>query len=196
MSYPSAFKIIFLLWMALFTACTTTPRVQQVHPVKVKNTKQIEVARSFLRNIGAGKLALNSFNKAMEEQSAEQPGLTAVVQRAFKDINEETLLDLAANVYSRHVSLADLIVLENYSQDEVIQRYFNVIFDQLQTNEKISEKEFFKQFDEDGITKIMKFAFSDSFGRLQSALPSINKDLADESRMLGERVMRDYIKSQ
>lgn len=205
-------KYIFILSFACLTACATSPITKENNTKTIETTKgrdtknvaapkeidpkKVEVAKQFLRNIGGGELALFGLKKSLAQQSIDQPGLAVVMSRAFKDVSSETFIDLGAEVYSRHVSYADLSELANFSKDPTIQKYFKTYFDAMKATERPDEKEFMKRFNADEITKIMKFGLSESFGRLQQVQSLINKEMEADSEKLGEKIMRDYIKTQ
>ena len=194
----------------VFSACTTT-QAPESKPIPSKplsatsvsppvltgsNREQIAIARRFVHSWDAGGLVQIGFQQKMESEKLNgSPGMTELVQRVFADVKVEEFEDLVAQVYARHLDRATLQALVSFSESPLGNRYFRgAIAAALAKEKSHSNNELLKQFSADELTQILKFSQSDAFIAFGKALPTINQELGEAGRKLGETKMREYLK--
>ncbi|MES9992194.1 MAG: hypothetical protein ABW098_09585 [Candidatus Thiodiazotropha sp.] len=150
-------------------------------------------AKRFLHNVGAGELAMVGFQSEFEKLSNKQPGMSELVRRAFADFKAEDFEDLAAQIYARHLSHAHLLEIAQFSEKPAIDRFFEVIFSNMQSKTPLSKDQIIRQFNADELSEIVKFSQSESFIAMNKSLPKINRELSEAARKLGETKIREYI---
>lgn len=182
--------LVFLIGCVFLSGCSITPVVTK------EDTARTATAKRFLHNVGAGELAMTAFVKELENQANEQPGMTELIKRAFTNINQEDFENLAAEVYSRHLTHEDLMEIATFSEKPAIQRLFKVIFGGISSGKQLDNQELLRQFSADELTEIMKMSLSDSLVRMKEVLPEINKELVQASNSLRQEILRDYLISQ
>ena len=182
-------SLVFVVLGCVFlSACSTTPLAGN------EENGRTLIAKRFLRNVGAGQLAMSSFRKTIEKEAVDNPGIAELSNKVFADVNEEAFITLASDVYSRNLSSDDLEELANFSESPTIKRFFAVIFDRIATEQPV-DRSVFKQFNSDEILEVMKFSVSGSFTRMSAALPKINKELSMASASYGQELFRNYMKT-
>ncbi len=181
--------ITFLFLLTCITGCKTTPVDSQ------PDSATMTVARSFLNNIEAGEIALMGFDSAMAEQGKSSPGLAEIMNRVFADMDSTIFVEMAATIYAKNLSYDTLAEVERHSQKESIQRFFKIIFNKVISGEKIDNKLLLSQFNADELLDIMKLGANESFIEMKAKLPIINNEMAVQSKMLGEKMMMDYIEN-
>lgn len=190
MCYRYHRSLILALLSFVIVACATTPAAWAPAP------EHLAIAKRFLRSFGAGEIAMAGFQRKLEEETRNQPGMAELSRRAFGDIKAEDFEDLAARVYARHLTQQHLAELANFTEGRTGNRFFRVAIASELGDKPSKVEDMMRQFNADELTEIMKFVQSDSFAALQQALPTINRELGEEGRRLGEAAMREYIKRQ
>lgn len=192
MKYRTLINYAFLFLLTFLTACSTTSTTP------VDNTPDpltLKVATSFLNNIEAGKLALLGFNQSIVEQAKSNPGLAEVMSRVFSDIDDNFFVGIAAPIYAKHLPYETLEKIDKHSERESIQRFFKIIFEKIGSGEKIDNKALASQFNADELIEIIKLGSSDAFNEMKTKLPTINNEIAVQSKLVGEKMMLDFIKN-
>ncbi|MDH5435026.1 MAG: hypothetical protein OEY19_13865 [Gammaproteobacteria bacterium] len=191
MNYRNYTFIILILGFLSLSGCQTL----QVEPKPDNDIPKITIAKRFLANIGAGKLVLEGFTRAIESGAKQKSGLAELVKRTFTDIDEEFLLDMTAKVYSKHLKIEDIKELADYSENPTIQKFFKITYTNRSNAEK-SDDSFMKHFNADELTELLLFSESKGFQSLSKALRAINVDLMIEGKNLGEEKLREYLQKQ
>jgi len=141
---------------------------------------------------------MTALKNKLQQESKNQPGMAEVMRRALGDFKAEEFEDLAAKVYARHLTQDHLAELAQFAESRTGQRFFQTAIAGAMKGleEKAAAAEFMRQFNADEITDIMKFGQSKVFAALQLALPTINREMGEEGRRLGETKLREYLKRQ
>ncbi len=197
-------QLIWILAILMISACTTpsnqTSTTKQSHIATEPsiNPEHIATAERFLVNIGAGELAMASFEQQLEIMAIEQPGMSELVQRAFKEANvgPHIVVQIASKVYAKHLSHGDLLQLEQYSQQPEIQRFFRSVFDSIVNGTPPNNAEIMNQFTADELVSLLQFSQSESFLKLNQSFPIINREMTEEAQRFRNELIQQYIDRQ
>ena len=176
-----------LLFTFIVAGCASTAVSQD------PGAEHFAVAKRFLHSWGAGEIGMAAFQQNLEQASREQPGLAELMQQAFADITEQDFENLAARVYVRHLSQEELEELAQFTESPTGNRFFRMSVAGAMTGKAVSREEITRQFNADELTEIVQFSQSDGFLALKQAMPTINRELGEEGRQLGETTMREYL---
>ena len=160
------------------------------------DSEAMVAAKRFLNSFGAGQLAMQSLKDAMKQEAAANPSIAELAMRALSSIDADDFENLAARVYSRHISSEHMLALVQFTDTDTGGRFMRASIDHALSGQKGDTSQLMNQFSADELLQIMKFAQSDAFTAMQAVLPTINAELAQESEKLGQAVMRDYIRQQ
>ena len=198
-----------LLASCLLTNCATAPEANKRPSTPVSKTVpavteypryiapgQIDPnAKRFLKSIKTGEFIYNGFTKEMKKIAANNPSLTEVVNRAFANITSDDFENIAAKVYTRHLSKPTLEELMNFTEGPVGGRFFRSIFTYIAESKPIDNDAVMRQFNADELTTLLKFTQSNAFVEMQSKLPTINKEMSEEGQRFSEAVIKFYVKN-
>jgi hypothetical protein len=182
--------LTFILLPFMIAACATTPTVRAPSP------EHVATAKRFLAGFDAGELAMVGFRRKLEEEATKQPGMVELVRRAFADITAEDFEDLIARVYARNLSREHLAELARFTENPTGNRFFRMAIAGALEGKQLNAEDAMRQFNADELTEIMNFALSDAFAAMEQALPTINREIADEGHRFGEARLREYLKKQ
>lgn len=181
-------RIVASLLISFFVvACASTPVSQDPDP------QHLAVAKRFLHSWDAGDLALTAFHRNLEQTYKDQPGVAELVERAFSDVTKEDFENLAARVYVRHLNQQELSDLAQFTESPTGNRFFRMSVAGAIEGKPVNGEDITRQFNADELVKIVQFSKSDAFAALKQALPSINRELGEEGRLMGEARMREYL---
>ena len=181
-------RIVAPLLISFFVAaCASTPVSQDPDP------QHLAVAKRFLHSWDAGDIAMKVFQRNLEQTYKDQPGVAELVQRAFADVTEEDFENLAARVYVRHLDQEELSELAQFTESPTGNRFFRMSVAGAIEGNAVSGEDIASQFNADELVEIVRFSKSDGFAALQQALPTINRELGEEGRLMGETRMREYL---
>jgi hypothetical protein len=181
-------RIVAPLLISFFlAACASTPVSQGPDP------EHLAVAKRFLHSWDAGDLALTVFHRNLEQTYKDQPGVAELVERAFSDVTEEDFENLAARVYVRHLNQEELAELARFTESPTGNRFFRMSVAGAVEGKAVNGEDITRQFNADELAEIVRFSQSDAFVALKEALPTINRELGEEGRQMGEARMREYL---
>lgn len=169
-------------------ACATIP--------KAPDPQRLKAANVFVHSLDLGAVAMIALKRELETQKTNtSEAMTAIVQEALADVKAEDFERLIANIYASRLSLNTLQELSEYVSKPAGQKIFKIgIANALEGKPEGAEKELIKQLNIVELTELMKFSQSKAFAELQRELPSINQELAEAGRRLGERKLKEYLK--
>ena len=176
-----------LLFTFILAACASTPAS------KAPEQDNLAVAKRFLHSWGAGEAGMAAFQKNLEQTYQEQPGLAELMQRAFADVTEQDFEDLAARVYVRHLNQEQLTELAQFTESPTGNRFFRMAVAGAMEGKPLTGDDMARQFNADELTEIVRFSQSDGFVALKQKMPTINRELGEEGRQMGETKMREYL---
>lgn len=182
--------LVLFLFTWVITACATASKLSSPSP------EHTEAAKQFLHNLGLGEHALATLRQTIGDTAKKQPGLAEVMRRAFEELGSDDFEDLGAQVYARHLRHEHLTELVRFSESSTGIRFFKTVIASVLGGERATKEDLMRQFNADELTEIMRFAQSDASAALNRQLPSINQELAVESRRLGEAKIREYLHNQ
>ena len=186
--YARSYRVLVSLFVTLFiAACASTPAP------KSPEQQNLAVAKRFLHSWGAGEAGMTAFQKQLEQTYVDQPGLAELMQRAFADVTDEDFENLAARVYVRHLNQAELTELAQFTESPTGNRFFRMSVASAMTGTPVSGDDIAREFNADELTEIVRFSKSDGFVALKKNMPTINRELGEEGRMMGETKMREYL---
>lgn len=198
----------YLLASALLTNCATAPTAGKSSTPTATASNAVTDdpfyiapglidpnAKRFLSSIKTGDLMFNAFNKEIEKSSVSNPGMVEVVHRAFANIKPDDFENIAAKVYTRHMSKPALEDMKNFTEGPVGGRFFRSVFAYIADAKPVDNEAVMRQFNADEITSLLKFTQGDSFTELQKKLPTINQEMSEEGRKFGEAVIKHYLKN-
>lgn len=160
------------------------------------DSESVTMAKRFLHSFDAGTLAMGSLKQELERQATTQPAMSELVKKSLETIDADDFENLAARVYTRHLNLNELTDLAKFTESGAGGRFMRISIDQAIKGIPADPNEVMRQFNADELVQLMKFLQSDTFGVLQQKIPVINAELKEESRKLGETLMRVYINKQ
>ena len=134
-----------------------------------------------------------AFQNQLEQTYLEQPGLAELMQRAFADVSEEDFENLAARVYVRHLNREELTELAQFTESPTGNRFFRMSVASAMAGTPVTGEDMARQFNADELTEIVRFSKSDGFVALKKNMPTINRELGEEGRQMGETKMREYL---
>lgn len=188
--YSRSYRVLAsLLITFILAACASAPAP------KGPDQENLAVAKRFLHSWGAGEAGMAAFQQNLEQTYQDQPGLAELMQRAFADVTEEDFEDLAARVYVRHLSQQELTELAQFTESPTGNRFFRMSVASAQQGKPVTGEDIARQFNADELTEIVRFSKSDGFVALKQNMPTINRELEEEGRQLGETKMREYLES-
>lgn len=183
----------YITFIALaFTACTSTDVVDKPTPQVDKPTPQYVAAEEFLNNIGAGQLFLAAIKKETTEAAKKHPQNATTIEDIFSSVTSDDFIELAADIYTRHLSEDALIELAQETQKPTIQKLFAIVFKGLLKEEEFDNKKILAQFDRSETLELIQFSKTDSFVSLKKVLPNINAELEQAGKKLGEKLLYLY----
>ena len=155
----------------------------------------VAAAKRFLTSWGAGELIRIGFERAMEQQRNDQPGMAELARRVFGELKTPELEDIAARVYARHMSLEQLTELARFTETPLGERFFRVATRLALEGKSSDPQAMMRGFSADELTLILKFSQSDVSRALQAQLPAINSELAQEGSKFGQEKLREYLRT-
>ncbi len=179
------FLILAVLSFAV-TACVTAPGKP--------DAGHLAVAKRFLHNIDAGEWALLSIRLKIDEDSKNQPGMAELTRRAFADLTPGEIEDMISEIYARHVTREHLLELAQFAETKTGKRFFRIGFISVLNNTHQNTEEVMRQFNADELSEILRFSQSEAALALTRQLPTINEEVSEAARKMGEDRMREYIK--
>jgi len=186
--YARSYRVLVSLLLSLFiAACAATPAP------KSPEQQNLAVAKRFLHSWGAGEAGMAAFQKQLEQTYLDQPGLAEMMQRAFADVSEEDFENLAARVYVRHLNQEELTELAQFTESPTGNRFFRMSVASAMAGTPVTGEDMARQFNADELTEIVRFSKSDGFVALKKNMPTINRELGEEGRQMGETKMREYL---
>lgn len=171
----------------LVAACASTPVSQGPSP------EHLDVAKRFLHSWDAGAVAMMGFQRELEQNAKDQPGLSELLGRVFADFTQDDFENLAAQVYVRHLSQEHLAALAQFTESPTGNRFFRMAIASAVEGKPVNREDAMRQFNADELVEIVRFSKSEAFLALKEAQPSINRELAAEGRRLGEMKTREYL---
>lgn len=179
--------LMSILFCFMATACATAPATNAPPSVHVVTAKR------FVHSWGASDIAMAAFQHSLDNEAKSQPGMAELSRRVFANIKAEDFENIIARVYARHLTQDNLAKLTQFTESRTGNRFFRAA---IAADKQGNKTDIMSQFNADELTEIMKFSQSDAFAAMKQALPTINRELADEGRHMAETAMRDYIKKQ
>jgi hypothetical protein len=174
---------------------TTVPAAVTTPVKPTSDSASVAAARRFLTSWGAGELIQIGFERAMEEQRNNQPGMAELAGRVFRELKTPELEDIAARVYARHMSLEQLTELAKFTETPLGERFFRVATAAALDSKNSDHPAIMRKFNADELTLILKFSQSDVFRALQAQLPAINSELKEEGSKFGAEKLREYLRT-
>lgn len=203
-NFKLALALAFLLVLNVLAGCASQSTVKPFASGKATVDARQKVvaipanfaaAKRFISSSGSGELMRLAFDRKLKQMATDQPGMAELVRRVFDDFTVEELEDVAAQVYARNLELNHLESLNQFTETPAGSRFFRRIFAAV-ADGKVVDDSLMREFNADELTVISKFGLSESSDVLRMALPTINRELAEEARKLGEEKMREYLRRQ
>jgi len=180
--------LVLLPLAFMLAACATSP------PTYTPDSQSIAYAKQFLHSWGAGEIAMASFERRMKQEENTQPGMAALVRRAFAGTTTDDFENIAAPVYARHLSKSDLAALARFTATRAGNRFFRVAVAGALKHQKT--KDITRQLTADELAAAVKFAQTGAFKAMKRELPTINREMAEAASRWGKEKMQAYINNQ
>lgn len=176
-----------LILSFIIAACASTQVAQDPTP------QHLAVAKRFLHSWDAGDVAMVAFQRTLQQNHQDQPGLVELMQRIFAEFKAEDFENLAARVYVRHLNQEHLAELARFTESPTGNRFFRMSVGAALEGRNMSGEDAMREFNADELLEIAKFSQSDAFLALKEALPTINRELGEEGRRFAEQTVREYM---